>query len=281
MKKTITLISMLSVIGLVLMDSSGNSAMSNGSGAPAGHTNSPADGMTCSMSTCHGGTATASAAQIISSNVPAGGYTPGQTYTITATSSQAGINKFGFQISPQKANGQIMGSLSVTNATATKIVSTKYITHTSSGTAGTSNSRTWSFNWTAPASGSGPVTFYGAFLFANGNNASSGDVVRTNTLVINENTTGLSEMADLVNTKVYPNPVVDKVNIQLTMKSPGSAQLSLIDLNGKIISDKEFTDVSSGLNQLSMEIPSTLTGGVYQLLIITPEGKSLTKILKN
>lgn len=280
MKKKITLLSLVSVIGLVLLDSSGNSLMSNGAGAPAGHTNSPADGMTCTMSGCHGGTATVSATQIISSNVPANGYSPGQTYTITAAVSQTGINKFGFQISPQRTNGQLMGTLAITNATTTKIVGSKYVTHTSSGTAGTSNARTWSFDWTAPAAGSGTVTFYGAFNFANGNNASSGDVIRTNTLSINENTTGLSELATLANINVFPNPVIDKLNVQISLEKPAGVHLSIFDLTGRVVSERVFPEVFSGENLLTMDLPAELTSGVYQLLVITPEGKSATKIIK-
>lgn len=280
MKKTITLLSLLSAVGMVLIDSSGNLAISNGAGAPSGHTNSPADGMTCSMSTCHGGTATPSATQIISSNVPVNGYSPGQTYTITASVSQAGINKFGFQISPQRLNGQLSGTLAITNATATKIVGTKYVTHTSSGTAGSANARTWTFNWTAPSTGSGNVTFYGAFLFANGNNASSGDIVRTNTLVIPENTTGLAEIQDLQNVQVYPNPVTEKLNIQIYLTKSSQVSLSLIDLTGREVIAKLNTEGTAGVNSYQIDIPSKTPTGVYQLLILTEEGKSIQKILK-
>ena len=50
----------------------------------------------------------------------------------------------------------------------------KAITHTSSGISTTGDSNSWSFDWTAPASGTGDVTFYGAFNAANGDEIISG-----------------------------------------------------------------------------------------------------------
>lgn len=281
MKKTITLVSLALVIGLVLMDSAKNTAISNTSGAPAGRTGSPADGLNCASSGCHSGTATVSPSQIITSNVPSSGYVPGQTYTITATVSQTGINKFGFQISPQAANGQLLGSLAITNATATKIVSTKYVTHTTAGAAGSNNSRTWSFNWTAPAAGTGDVTFYGAFNYTNGQSNSSGDIVRLNTLTVNEGTgVGIAENSIDNTISVFPNPVVDRIHVKAELKEASNVSIRLMDLNGRLMNVNETFDGTPGTSVYSLEIPSSVPSGVYQLLIETSEGKSLKKIFK-
>ena len=69
-------------------------AISNPTGAPAGNTGSPSDATTCAES-CHGGSAVTQAG-LITSNIPTAGYTPGSTYTITASISGSG-NK-GFQV---------------------------------------------------------------------------------------------------------------------------------------------------------------------------------------
>jgi hypothetical protein len=142
-------------------------------GAPAAVANDPASGSS-NCTNCHAGTATTTTGWI-TSTIPASGYVPGTTYTITGTVTSPGRTIFGFQISPQNPNGTLVGSLIITNATATKIVSTKYVTHTQGGNSGT-NTRSWSFDWTAPTSGAGPVTFYGSFLGGNNNASSSGDL---------------------------------------------------------------------------------------------------------
>ncbi len=141
-------------------------------GAPAAKTGSPGDGSNCTE--CHGGTPT-TVAGWITSNIPAGGYTPGQTYQITASNQLTGTGKFGFEVSPQNAAGTLLGTLAA--GTNSQLVgSNKYVTHTS---ANTSNS-TWTFNWTAPVAGTGQVTFYGAFA------KGKPGPVRLSTLVVNE-----------------------------------------------------------------------------------------------
>ena len=142
-------------------------------GAPAAVANDPASGSS-NCTNCHAGTPTAVTGWI-TSNIPASGYIPGTTYTITGTITSAGRTIFGFEISPQSPNGALVGSLIITNATATKVVSLKYVTHTQAGNSGT-NTRSWSFDWTAPATGVGPVTFYGSFLGGNNNGSTSGDL---------------------------------------------------------------------------------------------------------
>lgn len=127
----------------------------NPNGAPAGMTGSPGDGDNCTS--CHGGTATTTAS-LITSNIPASGYIPGTTYTITATNSLTGSGKMGFEVSPQNAAGDLLGTL--TAGPGSKLVGGgKYVTHSNAN----STTNSWTFSWTAPVAGTGTVTFYGAF----------------------------------------------------------------------------------------------------------------------
>ncbi len=157
-------------------------AIGDNNGPSNGRTGSPKDGSNCTN--CHSGTAT-SANGLITSTVPAAGYTAGTKYTFTATIANPGTKgKWGFQISPQNNAGTLLGTLVVTNTTNTQLKpSSKYIEHTSAG----NKSSSWSFDWTAPASGTGDVTFYGAFLIGDNFNNTSGDQVQTSTLLVHEN----------------------------------------------------------------------------------------------
>lgn len=124
-------------------------------GAPAGVTGSPGDGSNCSS--CHGTAATTTTGWI-TSNIPVAGYTPGQSYQITATNNMTGSGQYGFEVSPQNNAGTLLGTL--TAGTNSKLVgSGKYVTHSSSS----STIKSWTFSWVAPAAGTGIVTFYGAF----------------------------------------------------------------------------------------------------------------------
>ena len=142
------------------------------SGAPAGYTGSPGDGMNCVN--CHGGSS-AAVTGWITSNIPSQGYTAGTVYTITVTVSGSG--KKGFEVSPQNGSGTQLGVLAA--GTGSHLTGgTKYVTQSSAGS--TSSTVTWSFTWTAPTAGTGMVTCYGAFCVGKSN-------TKLSTLVVNEN----------------------------------------------------------------------------------------------
>jgi hypothetical protein len=178
----ISIIIAVNIVSSLLIN--GNQAMSNTSGSPAARTGSPGDVLTCTA--CHSGPAPSTQTGWITSTIPAAGYVPNTTYTITATVTRPGHTKFGFEISPQNITGGLLGTL-VNTSTQTHLVgSNKYITHTSSGTTGTTGFHTWTFNWTAPVTGTGAVTFYGAFNATNASNNSSGDTIFLSTLTVQE-----------------------------------------------------------------------------------------------
>lgn len=175
------------IVALMITDAYNNNVSSNGSGAPAGRTGSPGDGgLTCAIAGCHSGPTPATQAGWITSNIPGTGYVPGITYNIIATATRANHTKFGFEISPQSLTGTLLGTLIDTSTQTQLVGASKYITHTSSGTTGTNGFHTWAFNWTAPAIGTGNVTFYGAFNVTNSNNASSLDTIYLSTRLISE-----------------------------------------------------------------------------------------------
>jgi len=159
---------------VVICLSAATGVMAYPNGAPAGYTGSPGDAHTCTVSSCHGGSAVNVSGWIIS-NVPAQGYTPGSVYTITAT--VTGSGKKGMEVSPQSLTGTQLGVLTA-GSNNHLVGGTKYVTHNSTGSS--SGTSTYNFTWTAPAAGTGTVTFYGAFIVGIPN-------TKLCTLVVNEN----------------------------------------------------------------------------------------------
>ncbi len=178
---TITLITIF--VGAIF-----NNGHTNSSGAPNGFSGSPGDaGNTCAVSGCHSGITVGIKSNVFTSNIPSDGYVPGTTYTITATArSIPSRNTFGFQISPQTNAGVLVGTMIATNAGTKLTGAGKYLTHNSSGITGSNGVKSWSFNWVAPSTGSGSVTFYGVFNHANGNGGTSGDSIFKSTFIVNE-----------------------------------------------------------------------------------------------
>jgi hypothetical protein len=148
-------------VGIIIFSAKVNS-FSNGN--PPACTGSPSDKTHCATN-CHNGSSVKAETGWITSGIPVAGYIPDSTYTITCTAKgEATSEKFGFEASPQFETGKMAGKMVLINTTETKLVGGgKYISQILGGVPG-SGSRSWTFKWIAPAKGSGPLTFYAAFL---------------------------------------------------------------------------------------------------------------------
>jgi hypothetical protein len=278
MTKKATILSIALVFGGIFYASINNNAFTNPNGSPNARTGSPGDGNnTCAISGCHTGSAVQNRAGIITSNIPVEGYTPGQKYTITATTKSTRQN-FGFQISPQSMSGALLGVMSITNQSETKLTGGgKYITHTATAQSPT-GVKAWSFDWTAPAAGTGNVTFYGCFNYANGDGGTGGDSIVRSTLVVTEKL--LSGVEANAFTKlgfnIFPMPANNELNLK-NNHNVFVSSVQIFDINAKLMMVKEVeTDGSIKLNIENLPI------GTY-LININDSNKSLatTKFIKN
>ncbi|HQU83195.1 MAG TPA: hypothetical protein PKY59_08730, partial [Pyrinomonadaceae bacterium] len=151
------------------------------SGPPASRTSAPGE-QNCTS--CHNATAGAGQLSIVAPT----SYTPGQTYQIQVkhTTSDTTRKRWGFELT-SLANGAMAGSYANTTAN-TKIIAgsgRNYIEQTTAGTfQNQGGGATWVFNWTAPATNVGAVTFYAAGIQANNNGSESGDQTYTASAVV-------------------------------------------------------------------------------------------------
>lgn len=257
MIRKITLLTTLLFTAMVAYDSVYNQAHTNSTGAPAGRTGSPGDGgLTCSSSNCHGATPTAGS-NLFFVGVPAAGYNPGQTYTVQVNFSGTG-NK-GFQISPQNTNGALLGQLINTTTSGNQGTQTvgqgKYVTHTlaQSGASGS-----WTFQWRAPAAGTGPVTFYGAFV--NGRN----NGLRTEQFTVQENlAASVNETGKLRQFRMYPNPVNDRLSLSYSLERSEKVIIKLYDITGREALVLLNEQQEAGEHQMSYDLKPQLNPGVY------------------
>lgn len=250
MKTIFTLLSASAVV--FLMASFGGSENSDyPGGSPAGYSGSPGDGRNCTS--CHGGTA-ATETGLITSDIPATGYVPGETYIITA--SVTGSGGKGFQVSPQDITGNLLGTLTAGSNNHLN-GSGKYVTQNSGIGASTA---TWTFSWTAPVAGTGNVTFYGAFTV-------SMPVTLLSTMVAEENTSlGISNNTNQRIT-ISPNPCKDYFTVDHLISG---GKLSITDMNGKMIRSVE--NLSKGINRIDV---AGLNSGRY-VVVLENNGKKMT-----
>lgn len=271
MVKKVLFLSLLLLAGIISLQLIPN-ANSNTSGAPAARSGAPNDNNGATCTTCHAGTATTQAG-ILTSNVPASGYAPGFTYQITATFTSAGSTKMGFQVSPQDGLGNQMGAMVVTNSTETKILNAgKYITHKTAGTSAPTSTKTWTFDWTAPATGSGAVTLYGAFNATNSNQLSSGDLIVLSTLQIQPDLSAISESPDFAALNVFPVPAQNELTVN-PGRNFGATRLSVVSMDGRLV--KEVNLDSFGAAGTTIDI-STLPQGIY-FLSVEADGKTAVR----
>lgn len=241
-------------------------------GAAPGYTGSPGDSFK-NCTACHGGIAV-EVDDWITSDIPAEGYVPGMTYTITATNKEAGATRFGFEISPQDTLGNLMGSMIITDAVRTKFVGgSKYITYTENGVVGV-NSLSWSFKWVAPKSEE-DVTFYGGFN-SNFDGHKGGDQTFLSKLTVKRNkalSININKTLDRV--KIYPNPTFDYVIVNFDVETAGKVNIDVVDVSGKVV--LKLMEGASGIGNFNKQFDiSNLANGNY-LVRIDADGKQSTQ----
>ncbi len=235
--------------------------------SPVGKTNSPLDGNSCTQ--CHQGSTISNQDNWISSNIPASGYIAGETYTITASGNHSSAVKFGFEITAENETAK-QGTFVITNATETQFAfgDNNFVSHTSDGNTPIDGVKTWTFDWIAPAAGTGDLTFYAAFNSANGNGQNTGDIIFSSELAVTEDVSSKIEENSNLKISITPNPTSEKI----ILKSDLTIQdIKLIDFSGKLISN--FSNVNSNSKEIRVE---SLSKGIY-FLIIKGEGFQKTE----
>lgn len=269
MLKPITFLS-CAVFGITLLTSGGLS-----DDGKAGTTGAPGEN-TC-VNSCHNTFALNSgpgSVVLASTNMVGWSYVPGTTYHMTATVSQTGCLLFGIGVECLTAAGTNAGQLSITDAASTQVKnaivlgnSRRNVVHTLGGGAG-NGSKVFAFDWTAPSTNIGNVTFYFAANASNNNGQDSGDHIYTGSQVVTPNTTTtILELPGQANVKVFPNPVADVVNVSHVLDDAATVEVTLCDLQGRAVATLlnttrqpgRHTEVLGGLDRFGT--------GTYLLLV--------------
>jgi len=264
MRKNLPFILPVLALALILMSYSGKDTKYPG-GSPAGYTGSPGDGQNCTA--CHGGSASMVEGWI-TSDIPAQGYYPGYTYTITLTVSGNGDK--GFLVAPQNLQGNLLGTLA--SGSGNKLVGGgTYVTQSSSSS---QNPKVWTFSWTAPETGVESVTFYGAFTV-------NKPVTKLSTLTVSEDLT--TAIADLFvsQPKFYPNPATNFLNVTFDLLKPSPYTVSLYSLEGRKVSTFVEKQLASGIQKIQLNFPDELSAGLYITEIEVDGNRATQKLVVN
>jgi len=176
------------VLGLIAVLLSGNTASRRVFAFPGlppdGFSGAPGE-QTCAA--CHNTFALNSGSGQVQIVAPST-YEPGMTYHIAVQSSSQDPSRkiWGFELTVLTGNDSPAGELQATGP-LTEVVSNgspfpgrQYMEHTQAGNfAGRTGGVTWTFDWVAPSTDAGPVTFYGAFNQGNDDGTDFGDQIYT------------------------------------------------------------------------------------------------------
>lgn len=205
-------------------------------------------------------------------------YTPGFTYNMSVTLTDATKTKFGFEILCLNSSNANCGTFVVTNGanTAIQTVGTKkYMGHAHAG-----GTNTWNFKWTAPATNIGDIKFYLAGCAANHDSASGGDLVYSLIRTITPSSASVSNSTfGVESVSVYPTIISKNFAVEFNAQSSGSLVSELYDLNGKKVQSFSNEQINAGGNKFYFELNNSISPGIYLLNILLNDEKTTQRII--
>lgn len=274
MKKTITYLGILLLSGGIFYE-----MYSNLNGASS-QTGAPGE-LTCSQSGCHGsgngegssgGLADNTGGGSVSISGISGTYVPGAVYHFTVTVNQLGGTRFGFNFEALDASNASVGSYSITlsgtwlrsGINGTRQGISQGHSGSSGPTAGAgSDFYNFTFDWTAPASSVGPITFYACGNAVNQDGLNdSGDQVYYTSITANPTIAPASQILISRTSFTFPSFYALANTIGNSQVFWAAGQALSGNLTAAVTGSTQFQISSSPSGPWVSSIPLNATGGV-------------------
>lgn len=251
------------------------------SGSHPSSTGAPGE-ETCAKSGCHSATTDSGDGinfdtfrDALGSNVTE--YIPGETYSLSVKIIKSGITKYGFQIVGIDAGMNNAGFWSITDAVRTWhqtssdpfSLQRKYVTHTTNGNVPTATGEAdWTFDWIAPAVGTGTVNFYYCVNATNNNGDNSGDALFLSSYSITE---GVGTGTGIFNYYEEKQPEVSvhysemqrQLVVDYKLQKAADIMARVTDITGKHVESTTSRKVGSGSQSDILQLESGVTSGIY------------------
>lgn len=283
MKKIIT-ISAFAIASVLVLNPS--YLYTNIASPPDQRTGAPGE-LTCNDVGCHVGNPVNTNSTLInllsigSTNLN-NGYTPGTTYNLSVNAAAANAPRYGFELTALNSSDVAAGDFNITNSattTRTSLAGRNYVKHVNA-----SSNAAWTFQWEAPATDVGVVTFYLAVNAANNNNENTGDQIHTTAFTVSTSSglarstvSGIKVLsADDHNFSIYPNPIKDKLSLSFTNDNTQAISVDLFSLNGQLVQNFMNQEINKGSFKETFALSDNLTKGLY-LVRISMEGNVFFK----
>lgn len=256
----------------------------------AGSAGDPVTNLSCAQTDCHNGPAQApvglnmwitqglSLDTVLTSDFQ---YAANTTYNIGFYLS-ATTGRYGFQIVALDADNNQAGTMTVTDNQHTRIKTSpptgnrQYMGHL-----GANTFKNWVFQWTAPATSTGPVTFYYAYNTADDDDEPIGDVIyQGNTTISPKTGVGVNDIyGKLSNLNIFPNPVTNEFGVSFNIIHNQQVQAQLYTLSGELVKDLLNEQTSTGTYNRNFAV-GNLAQGIYMLKLNVGGSSIVKKIVK-
>jgi hypothetical protein len=223
-----------------------------------------------------------------SSNMVDWQYEPGVTYNMTVTVSLSTSNLFGIGLECLTAAGANAGNLVITVPEDTRTLnavvsgnSRRNIVHQLNGGVA-AGSKTFSFDWVAPSTNIGNVTFYYAGNAANGNGTNSGDRIYTGSQEVTPLiTTGIRDEVDgSAAVRVGPSPFDTQCRVQYSTREGGRARVTFLDPGGRTLTHMDLGYRAPGSYSETLTGLEVLPQGACLMVLEVGELRSAHKVFR-
>lgn len=260
-------------------------------GPHPGSTGAPGD-KTCSYSGCHVTPFVVSNDTMVNKLIFPNAdstYIPGQTYSITVKVQYPNIDKFGFELVALKdADSTNTGQIIITDAIRTQdlgyvaaIGPRTSVAHKTAGTPAISTGFTqWTFDWTAPATNEGTITFYYATNCTNNNNAASGDRIYLSSFKIKPSANiSVQEYINESNVNAYFDPETNKLVLNYYLKTGKQVSVDVDDNSGRRVFSSPVKLKGQGPQKEEIFLSDNVSKGVYFVTVMMDNKKITKKII--
>lgn len=241
-----------------------SSSHKNSNGAPTAKTGAPGEN-NCTQ--CHSGTVLAGDNQNILKVMDGGAevfsYVPGNTYKVSLALATGNVREgFGATVLENSGN-TAAGSFPGTGLVGTQTSSAGgrfYSTQTSSSN--TEGNVAWEWDWIAPATDEGAVTFYVASNKANGS-GTGGDQIYVSQHVFNSSLSVADNAINNIQFQTGFNPENNELMLNYVSLTKEKVYVNIVDLSGKSVFTQHLGDSNIGENKQIVELNENFKSGTY------------------
>lgn len=218
--------------------------------------------------------------EIMDGDVAVTEYEPEKSYTFRASIATTGAPaEFGFQAVALSGADDVNAGTFGTPDEDMSVINLNdrdYVEHNMPRTEGL-----FEIEWKAPEAGTGEVRIYAACVAANNSNSTAGDgsVRLVDPVVITEMSTSIGILGkQQVSLNTFPNPVIDALNIAISLENASQFDLRLFNATGQLMR-LERVDLQAGENNRRINV-GDLPAGVYYIQLSNGSEGITERILK-